>query len=272
MARPDRAVDRILSTTTMWRSLPPEIFDLIVDLLCDEPTTLKMCCVASKSWVPRTRRHLFARVELDTLGPPIESWMKAFPDPSNSPAHHTRALTIRGTRSVIAAGADVDRWIRAFHNVVHLHLDILGWSNDQASFAPFHGLSPTVRSLHLSFTSVPPSEVFGLLCSFPLLEGFTLLAFSHKDEVEGCTAPSSPRLTGSLGLRILAEGISHTARRLLCLPNGLHFTRIELLCVCEADFKSTTDLVSECSDTLEHLDVADGFSGVFPLPLLLIDA
>jgi len=53
--------------TTMSRSLPPEILDLIVDHLHDEPTALKACCLVSKSWVPRTWNHLFALVEFCVL-------------------------------------------------------------------------------------------------------------------------------------------------------------------------------------------------------------
>ena len=54
-------------------SLPPEIFDLIVEHLREERTTLKVCCVVAKSWVPRARRHLFTRVEFRPIGSPLES-------------------------------------------------------------------------------------------------------------------------------------------------------------------------------------------------------
>ena len=45
--------------------LPPEILDLVIDQLLDEPATFKVCCIASKSWIPRARNHLFARVEFN---------------------------------------------------------------------------------------------------------------------------------------------------------------------------------------------------------------
>ncbi|KAF9789198.1 hypothetical protein BJ322DRAFT_1000595, partial [Thelephora terrestris] len=45
--------------------LPPEILDLVTDNLSDEPSTLKACCLVSKSWVPRTRKHLFASVKFN---------------------------------------------------------------------------------------------------------------------------------------------------------------------------------------------------------------
>jgi len=253
----------------MCRSLPPETLDLIVNHLGDEPTALKMCCLVSKSWVPRSRRNLFAHVTFDAHRSLIESWMKAFPNPSNSPAHYTRTLTIRGLQLVNAVGTDAGRWIRAFHSVVHLHVYTLDsaetWGDDyQVSLAPFHGLSPGVRSLHLHSVSLPPSEIFGLLCSFSLLENFTSLAFGGMEGTDEWAAPlASPRLTGSLELCSVVKGISSTTRRLLDLPNGLRFTKITVLCFSREDFESTTDLVSGCSDTLESLSVISHLEGTF---------
>ena len=58
-------------------------------------TTCTARCLVSKPWVPWTQRHSFARVESGSSdGPTLQSWMKAFRDPSDSPAHYTRALRI----------------------------------------------------------------------------------------------------------------------------------------------------------------------------------
>ena len=80
----------------MLANPPPEILDLIVDNLHDEPTTLEACCLACESWIPRTRYHLFAGVEFNSQAPSVQSWIRAFPDPSNSPTHYTRKLSICG--------------------------------------------------------------------------------------------------------------------------------------------------------------------------------
>ena len=78
------------------------------------------------------------------------------------------------------------------------------------------------------------------------------------------------RLTGSLELDGMTGGIRFIARRLLDLPNTLHFTKIVALCwrVNEVDFKLTTDLVSKRSSTPEHLQVANRLLGAFPPPPL----
>jgi hypothetical protein len=241
--------------TTMSPSFPPEILDIIVNQLRDEPTALKSCCVASKSWIHRTRIHLFASVEFRAPNSHIKLWKKTFPDPSNSPAHHTRSLSICGLSAITAEDADASDWIRTFHNLVHLHLECL--AGDRISLAPFCGLSPTLRSLSLRAT---PLEVLDFICSFPLLEDLVLVLPGYGSE--GWNAPStSPKLTGSLELRAIGE-IRPTVRRLLGLPDGLHFTKVTIVCLDE-DVRSIMDLVSRCSDTLESLSVCYYHSGVF---------
>ena len=79
----------------------PEILDHMVDNLCDEHETLWSCCLIAKSWVPHARKHLFAHINL--FSPErVESW-KTFPDPSDSPAHHTHTLSVKCLKVVTAA-------------------------------------------------------------------------------------------------------------------------------------------------------------------------
>jgi len=241
--------------TTMSCALLPDIFDLIVDDLHDDPATLKTCCIVSKSWVPRTRKHLFADIEFGATEPPIELWKKAFPNPSNSPAHYTRNLSIYGL-PVITAGA-VGGWISAFRNVVNMRLQGL----DRTSLVPLHGLSPAVRSLHLKYST---NEVFDLVCSFPLLDDLTLIAPRRVDDPDAWTAPStSPKLAGFLDMFTVGE-TRLTTRRLLDLSGGLHFSKISVVFSDDDEAGSVTDLVSGCSDTLETLIIMYYLMGAFP--------
>ena len=228
--------------------LPPEIFDLIIDHLRDEPAALKTCCVVSKSWVPRTRSHIFACVEFDASRSPVELWEKTFPDPSNSPAHHTRKLFVHGIPVVNVVGAGVGGWIQTFHNVTHLEFTGL----DRASLVPFHGLSPAVKSLRLDYST---TQVFDLICSFPLLEDLALVDPYHEADEDGWNTPlTSPKLTGSLDLLTFGTTRFITCQ-LLDLPGGLHFSRIYVTFSDGGEAKLMTDLVSGCSDTLETLIV-----------------
>jgi hypothetical protein len=246
-------------------SLPPELLDLIVDYLRNEPAVLKTCCVVSKSWLPRTRKHLFAHVEFSAPGPRIELWKKTFPDPSNSPACYTRSLSICNLMTIAAADADVGGWVRTFHRLVKLELYSIAIDDHQLSLVPFRGLSPTLKSLTLSHTCIPLREVFGLVCSFPLLEDLELISPNCRiSDMDGWDAPStSPKFTGSLILKSM-KSIRPVVHLLCGLPDGLHFNKIVVKAPDE-DLGPTMDLVTMCCDTLESFSISFSFAGAFTL-------
>ena len=114
--------------------------------------------------------------------------MEIFPDPLSSPAHYTRTLWILN----VWPATPTSHWLHAFRNVVRLNLVTPSWDEDRASLVSFHGLWPTLRSLHLSCFSIPPSEVFGLVCSFPLLEDLALAHVSRTTPMDGTFPRSHP--------------------------------------------------------------------------------
>ena len=242
--------------------VPPEICDHIVDFLQDSPETLKQCCLASKSWVSRTRKHLFAAVEFRTPSD-IEAWKKTFPDPSNSPAHHTYTLSIRCLKAVTAADAVEGGWIPTFSRVARLKIID---DNLETHLAPFHQFSLTLRSLDLDIFSFLPSRVIDLVCHFPLLEDFALLGRSNRyhEPLAVISSGTSPVLTGTLRLSLL-RGNARVVHRLLDLPNGLHFRDLKVASYSLEDIVSVGRLVEACSDTLEYLDVFHLSEGaIFP--------
>ena len=236
----------------MLLSLPSEILDIIVDHLHDEPTALKACCLVSKSWVPRTQRHLFDSVEfLSKSGPTIESWMETFLDPSNSPAHYTRSLRISDIQVTAVAIPDVLAQIHSFNRIVAL---AVGIENGPISFTQLRGLSPNLKHLHLFYTFAPPLEVLDFVCSFPLLEDLLLQSvwFRAIENADKRNDPlTTPRFTGSLFLSRSSRVIT---RKLLDLPGGLRFSKIRVRCPI-GECNLTQELVSVCSDTLESLCV-----------------
>ena len=247
--------------------LPLEILDSIIDLLYDRPEILKQCCLVSKLWVPRTRKYLFADINILTSGD-LEAWKKAFPDPSRSPAHHTHTLTIACAPAIMPAGAEEDGWIQTFSSVVSLALDTSQYSGEsEISFTPFHQFSTSLRSLRVTSTLLPQSQVFDLIHSLPLLEDLALdgrhVWASNDDEFDGppTVLPStSPTFTGTLEL-ILRQGGTGIVRQLLDLLNGLHFRKLKLLWREEEDFRWIVQLVVACSDTLEHVDITRNLNG-----------
>ena len=255
-----------LAESAMSVTLPPEVFDLIVDHLHCEPTTLKACCLVSKSWVPRAQYHLFVDI---CFGSPIsvQLWMKAFPDPSNSPAHHTRTLSILGPWDFTAVQLTVVRpWVHSFRHIVSL----VATRFDGVSLNQLHGISPILKSLKLDIPSVSPLEIIDLICSFPLLENFWLRygGFPTRNNPdEWNSPPTSPKLTGSL---YLDGNICPVVRGMLDLPGGLHFAKISIHCYVK-DAGITMDLVSKCSSTLGSLCVGYSLSSGFPSTYVVIN-
>ena len=238
--------------------LPPEILDYIVDSLCDDPEALRNSCLVAKSWVPRTRKHLFRNIKF-TLRKNLESWKKTFPDPSNSPAYYTHVLSVKCPQVVTAADAGKGGWIQAFSRVVRLSLD--NPDDPKVSLAPFYGFSPVLKSLRVSSTLPQISHIFNFARSFPLLEDLALIGYDIlSDNGNDLHVPqpnmtlASPAFTGSLELMVLG-GIGIAARRLLDLPSGLHFRKFALLWLREEDVRWTTELVARCSHTLECIGV-----------------
>ena len=245
--------------------IPPEILDRIVDHLHDEPDALRNCCLVAKSRVPCARKHLFADIKFSSPER-LESWKKTFPDPSNSPAYHTYILSVQCPQVVTAADTEEGGWIRAFSRVMLLDVDSnvdssadsLG--DSEVSLAPFHAFSPILICLRLFSTTLPLSRIFGLVCSLPLLEDLMLVVYGipNDDDLDagglpiGIPPPSSPVFTGTLRL-IVIHGMGPIVRRLLDLPNGLHFRHLSFSWLREDELQWINALVAECSDTLESI-------------------
>ena len=232
--------------------LPQEIFDLIIEQLCEEQATLKICCLVSKSWVARAQRHLFARVKF-AVEPPVESWMKAFPDPSNSPAHYTRDLSICDTRIVYAATTIAQPWIRTFCNVERLTVKTTGWGDMRISLIPLCALSPTLKYLCLSYGNISSSEIFNLIYSFRSLEDLVLMPIG-EGETDTPVLPSMPPKFIEAFYLSTGLGLEFGARRPFALPGGLHFNKIVMDCLTD-DIGPAAGLLSACCNTRESLTI-----------------
>jgi hypothetical protein len=73
-------------------------------------------------------------------------------------------------------------------------------------------------------------------------------------------SPSSPMFTGSLEFRLKA-GMQPMTRRLLSLPDGIHFRKLTSTLGSEEDLLLTTALMERCFRTLESLHVTSEFCG-----------
>ena len=243
-------------------SLPPDVLGLVVDHLRDEPTALKACCLVSKLWVPWARKHLFAHIDFNPDGPSIESWMRAFPDPSRSPAHYAYRLSIRTLLVTPAQSPNPEPWLRAFHRIKMLRVETIRRDDSQIHLTPLHGLSSTLESLSVINSGTPISEVLGLICSFPSLKDLTLFSEADdSDPADRWVIPlTSPKLTGALQLAARNRTI---VQSLLHLPGGLRFREIGAACFDADAIEAITDLVLKCCDTLETVNIMYPFPSTF---------
>ena len=250
------------------RHLPAELLDQIVDFLRDARGALKSCCLVSKSWIPRARRHLFALITFHTAKN-LQSWKTMFPDPSTSPACYTRSLLVRSPQAITTLEAEDGGWISNFLRIAHLEIVVSGRVIDEPEvlLLPFHKFSPTIKSLRINFEDLPLSCISDLVHSFPRLQD---LAISTNDWLS-CSSgfykpavaiqPSNPfTFTGSLKLS-LEMGMGTIASRLLSLPNGLHFRELRLTWHREEDVPFMAALVEKCSPTLETLKITSDLVG-----------
>jgi hypothetical protein len=251
--------------------LPAETLDHIVDHLYDADDALRNCCLVSKSWIPRTRKHLFAAVVLVTTKC-LQLWEDMFPDSSTSPAHYVKTLFI--DCPPVATTADSCGWIQSFSRVVRLDMtSYIDFDKSViSSLAPFHGFSPILKSLRITAPNISPPRIFNLILSFPLLEDLAVIVFHgtsadngdgpEEDEVPTATQPPNPLMfTGSLEL-YLKGGMEPFTHRLLSRPGGIHFRKLALTWIYEEDLLETMTLVKGCSYTLESLDISCNLLGM----------
>ena len=241
-------------------NLPNEMLDNIVDNLHDDRPALRNCCLVSKSWIPRSRRNLFAEVRFDPAKKTrMRSYLKIFRNPSTSPTRYTKTLFI--SRPDVIMG--VEGWISGFSRVVRLHLAGRDpFPNRPITLTPFLGFSPVLKSLLVDSFTLPPSHLFDLILSFPLLEDLTVIRCHDvpTDEANDpaglpiATQPTSPPMTGSLTLP-QRGGLGSVARWLLSLPGGIHFRRLALSLWGGEDDLLARALVKECSHNLKSLEL-----------------
>jgi hypothetical protein len=244
-----------LSATTMPPPhLPAELLDHTVDHLHDARIALKSCCLVSKSWVPRTRKHLFAEVEFNSQN--LQSWKTTFPDPFISPACYTKDLVVRCPGMISTTDAEERGWFRAFSHVVHLelslHLPII-------SLLPFHGFSLSLKSLHVEFRCLLLPRVLNLVHSSSLLEDLSLIVWGDDpiEDFVGQLTVVQPPLVRSLTLDV-KEGINHVVSHLFPPHNSLNFRQLNLWLAREEDIFEISALVERCRSTLESLEVGTG--------------
>ncbi|KAF8192384.1 hypothetical protein K438DRAFT_1830085 [Mycena galopus ATCC 62051] len=155
--------------------LPPEVIDLIIDKLHDQPHTLRACSLISHYWLPRSRHHLFRRMCLDACNIGVCRGLLKSP-------HNTFSFHLRGLH--VTAVVQPTQLLRLMQGLPRLHsLDIYGipvrYDTEIAGSAKF----PLIRSLTLSrATFASYTELSYFLSRFPALKKLALerISFDHQ--------------------------------------------------------------------------------------------
>lgn len=224
--------------------LPLETVDHIIDFV-GTPRALQACSLVAKSWVRRSRTHLFRDVVLFSH----RRWQKIMPVGDASPAVYTRTLTL--AQGITPQG----RWIntdnlypflphlRDFKNVETLILD--GWISSrftEGGLKKYFGIfGPNLRSLELGGNKISPDSLLVLLGHLPNLENLSMKERIEEEEKITRAPATPPKLSGRLTTRVPMENFP----QVLCtIP-----LRFREICLLEHrhDYQ---ELVTACAKTL----------------------
>ncbi|KAI0647585.1 hypothetical protein C8Q79DRAFT_636548 [Trametes meyenii] len=171
--------------------LPPELYDATIDYLEDDVESLRACGLACKTWLPRSRFHLFRNVRLRHADDVVR--FRALVASVPGIAHYVRKLSlVADYAGVTAEGAALedDGWVNdtaellpLFTGVTTLALARVRWHalNDETR-AAFAGVFKSVRRLFLFEVSFNASrDVIAFLSGFPMLQELCFEAVSWKD-------------------------------------------------------------------------------------------
>ena len=233
----------------MPQHVPPETCDVIIDHLHDDPDALRACSLVSKSWINRSREHLFNEIEFQDRSQFL-LWKTYFPDPSNSPAHHAKFLSFGRTTIKAYVG-----FLESFTNLTYLQV----WVDDPGGCEPgpnvSYNLLPTLTTLCVRFSAIKPSQLFALVGSFPSIKDLVVSGDWISDYGDNFLPSTLPELTGILVLDCKHNDITGLLLRLparaLCFQKivwGINSLRNE------HGVQHMINLIERCSDTLEYID------------------
>ena len=232
--------------------IPQDIIDEILDHLASDSDfgSLRACALVSKSSVQPCRRHLFRTVVFNSTH--MDRWLKTFPVPEESPAHHVKDLRIcvGGDSRVHERFFKHTRWFTGAHRMYlagyggrPLFQETQNWT-----------LPQSVTSLAIDTGVMTLVHVRDIMAQLPNLGDLTLsgsLVAVDGRELLGIGTVLKGRFAGQLILS--SECVGRGAiDMLLEIPTGLHFTEVRICCTRE-HLPSAVRLVEACYKTLVKL-------------------
>ncbi|KAG6889205.1 hypothetical protein C0995_002665 [Termitomyces sp. Mi166 len=221
-------------------SLPSELIDLIIDQVADDRVVLNTCSLISRSWLARSRYHLFSDVLITTKNCKD---ILSMPPPS--------AFSTAAHRLMLAELNKFPPGVEHFSSVESLYLTQCNAGPDVISRTPV--LFSKITSFELNQVIFETFEnIVQLVCSLPHLETFTL--FMSPWTQESNLPPAHFRLPErlhtlnfvSLRLHVFLEWFN----KLESLPP---ISTVRFYGVDEADIHSIGTSIKRLGGTLQHL-------------------
>lgn len=248
--------------------LPPELISRILKYLSDDPQSLKVMSLVSKAWTAWCQTHLFKSIRLKPST--LQRWLKDVSPGADSPASHTRTLTLEEYRLIPwinPRGRCVDfppSALSSFSNTRSLSL--IRWNAtlfNGASPEPYFGhFSKSLRTLSLQFCTLDLTILFDFLSLLPNVDDLDIV-HPCLDLNTLATIPNIPDATpgfrGTLSLtNIRSEHL--ILKALAALPLRFSTVKITDCIFYEHDLYQT--LFTGCRDTLVTLRFEQSHWGV----------
>ena len=234
--------------------VPQELVERMIDLLRSDIGALQACCLVNKTWVSRSRYHLFYQVEIldDTQ---LHYWISTFPYPVSNVAGFVRHLHIARPRML-----DVSEFsLEQFTDLEYFSLGDIPDPTTRLEVAAMANilLLPTpLRSIRLCLERIRAWDISSLFQRFHSLEDLSLLCHvicSQRGIEDTITLEASPKLRGELKI-ITKNDLTLFAALLESLPNGMHFTRASIAIPLEQP-RTINTLLQPLAHTLTSLSI-----------------
>lgn len=184
---------------------PQEVIDGMIDWVGvtsvgQRDPHLRSCSLVARSWVQRSRRHLFHSIELASTSD-ISNWIENIRPGVSGVSRYVRELWM---------GCNWDQWSQRFPSAEHLRsfthvkeLRLTYWRGGQATKEEveeaFGGFGSSVRSLSVSLPRGDSSSFLHLLSLFPHLDDLSIWT-SYLDESVGPLPKNAVTVRGTLVL------------------------------------------------------------------------
>jgi len=191
--------------------LPAELTDSIIDHLYADYRSLKICSTVCKTWLPRSRHHLFDDVNVCLQHSNHDSFFQLLDSPRATLVPYVRRLTLRDQRG--------DKWVfRAIHRltaltaVKSLVVEQMQFAELQTKTIPalcaaFRGLE-SLRMYQVSFGSL--AHLMNMLSASTSLEHIEL-SMVEWDSIEMCSTDGDQKAPSRLRSLTLGSNCNKNA-------------------------------------------------------------